>query len=118
MENLLIFIIATIGLTNILVHGKVLDEIKVCKRSVREWLQYFNFTKELLSCYECTGWWSGLLLGLVFVFGIGQNPFYLIMYPFAGSVVSAFYSELIFMVRSKTDFVVDDQEENAKTEDN
>jgi hypothetical protein len=39
---------------------------------------------------------------------VSGDPFYFIPCGFAGSVLSSFYSELIFLLRSKTDFVVDD----------
>lgn len=116
MQSFILFAIATIGLTNILVHGAILDEIKIYKMSIRELMQYFDFTKKILSCYECTGWWAGLFVGLITVWINQASWLYLLLYPFAGSVLSAFYSELIFMIRSKTDFVVDDQDGTTKEE--
>lgn len=109
MVSFILFAIATIGLTNILVHGKILDEIKVCNWSIREWLHSVGFIRELLTCYECTGWWAGLFLGVVTVYCNQEHWASLVLYPFAGSVLSAFYSEVIFMIRSKTDFVVDEE---------
>lgn len=117
MENLILFFVSTIGLCNILVHGKILDEIKVFRKSVRDWMHSFEFTKELLSCYECTGWWSGLMVGTVIIQCADQSWLYLLIYPFAGSVVSAFYSELIFMIRSKTEFVMEDMENGPTKND-
>lgn len=108
MANLILFILATIGLTNILVHGKVLDEIKLLGRTAREWMHSLNFTKELLSCYECTGWWSGLMTGTVVTLCTGQSWLWLFLCPWAGSVVSSFYSEIVFLIRSKTEFMVEE----------
>lgn len=98
----LIFCLSTIGLTNIIVHGKILDNI-----GLRPFLKNNLHSKifELFECYECTGFWSGMAMGSVL---ISSDPFYFIPCGFAGSVLSSFYSELIFLLRSKTDFVVDD----------
>jgi hypothetical protein len=110
--NLVLFAFATIGLTNILVHGKILDLIKFFGKSIREWLTYPKFLSELLGCYECTGFWSGIIVGSCFV----ENPkWYLyLLYGFAGSVLSQFYSELVFLLRSKTEFLIEDENESEK----
>lgn len=109
--SLFFFILATIGLSNILVHGKILDLIKIFKKSIREWLTSLNFLSELLSCYECTGFWSGLIVGSLFV---DKSQWYLVfLYGLAGSVVSQFYSEIILLIRSKTDFVVEEENEQS-----
>jgi hypothetical protein len=113
MQSFVLFAVATIGLTNILVHGKILDEIKIFKKSIREILHIFPFLKELLSCYECTGWWSGLFMGFLTIILNNSSWGFIIIYPFAGSVLASFYSELIFFIRSKTDFVLN-VEENEK----
>lgn len=110
--NLILFALATIGLSNILVHGKILDVIKIFGKSIRQILTYPKFLNELLSCYECTGFWSGLIVGLIF---FDQSRWYeIFLYGLSGSVLSQFYSEFIYLMRSKTDFVLDDEEkENA-----
>lgn len=111
----MLFVFGVIGLTNILVHGKILDLIKFHELTLRQWTQVFDFTKELLNCYECTGGWSGLIMGCIIIMASGQSWIFIIPYIFAGSLVSGFYSELIFLIRSKTDFVLD-EEKNGKTE--
>lgn len=106
-KNFLIFIISTIGLTNIIVHGKILDNI-----GLRPFLKknlYSNIF-ELFECYECTGFWSGLILGAIL---ISKDPMIFIPCGFAGSVISQFYSEFIFLIRSKTDFVME-EDKNGK----
>lgn len=111
METLL-FIFATIGLTNILVHGKILDLIKIKNRTIREWMHIKDWSKQLFECYECSGFWGGLIVG---VFVVSYNPFIFISCGFAGSVLSQFYSEIVYLIRSKTDFVVEDNNENSTT---
>lgn len=106
--NLVLFAFATIGLSNILVHGKILDVIKIFGKSIRQMLTSSKFLSELLSCYECTGFWSGLMVGFCF---FDRHEWYLLfLYGLAGSVLSQFYSELVFFLRSKTDFVVEDED--------
>lgn len=104
--NFLIFCLSTIGLTNILVHGKILDNI-----GLRPFLKknLYSGIFELFECYECTGFWSGMIMGAVL---ISQNPATFIPCGFVGSVLGQFYSELIFLIRSKTDFVVEDKNLN------
>lgn len=114
MELLILFLLATIGLTNILVHGVILDEIKIFKSSIREWLHSIKFIEKVLSCYECTGAWAGLGTGVITLLSDKFPWLKLLLFVFAGSVVSAFYSEFIFMIRSKTDFVVEDDNGNKQ----
>jgi hypothetical protein len=111
--KLILFALATIGLSNILVHGKILDVIKIFGKSIRQWMQSLKFLEELLSCYECTGFWSGLIIGSMF---FDKSRWYeIFLYGFSGSVLSQFYSELIYLLRSKTDFVVEDSDDNEKS---
>lgn len=110
MTTLLLFIFATIGLTNAVVHGKIFDVI-----GLRPWLRrnLHPSVFELFECYECAGFWAGLLMGATL---ISHHPMYFIPCGFAGSVLSQFYSELVYLIRSKTEFVVEDgrdQEANA-----
>jgi hypothetical protein len=110
--NILLFIFATIGLTNILVHGKILDLIKIRRKTIREWMHFWDWSKQLFECYECTGFWGGLIAGILV---ISRDPFIFISCGFAGSVLSQFYSEIVYLIRSKTDFVVEDNDESSAT---
>ena len=108
MNTLILFIFATIGLTNIIVHGKILDNI-----GLRSFLKKNLYSEifELFDCYECTGFWSGVIMGATL---ISNDPLYFISCGFAGSVLSQFYSEFIFFLRSKTEFVVGENEQEEK----
>lgn len=99
------FCIATIGLTNIIVHGKILDEIKLKKKSVRERLHGSHFLKELTSCYECSGFWSGMICGCFFL-PFGWPLLLLPVCGFAGSFLGKTYTDMMFYIESKTDFVI------------
>lgn len=104
MINFLIFILSTIGLTNIVVHGKILDNLKI--RPLLKKILPAGFY-ELFECYECTGFWAGLIMGY---FLVSHDLVLFVPCGFAGSLVSQFYTELVFMIRSKTDFVVEESD--------
>lgn len=103
--NLFVFILATIGLTNIIYQARILDLIKIKDRSIREWLHYFDWSKELCECPECTGFWAGLICGF-FVF----NEWHLkLMAPLMGTVVSPFYHYITTYISSITEFSIPDE---------
>lgn len=108
MANFLLFSIATIGLTNILVHGRILDVITIKNKSLRYWITIPNFIKEILGCYECTGFWSGLFCGAFFVH---PHWWMIILYGFAGSVFSQTYTDAMYLLRSKIEFVVEEDDD-------
>lgn len=109
MVTLLLFLLATIGLSNIIVHGKIMDVI-----GLRPWLKktVSDDWYQLFECYECTGFWAGLLMGFLLV---SYNPLIFIPCGFAGSVVAQFYSELVYLIRAKTDFVVEEEDEQQQS---
>jgi hypothetical protein len=97
------FALATIGFTNIVVHGKVMEVLRVGDKTLREWLNSWSFTKEMTSCYECTGFWTGMICGLFFL----SWNWTLIMLPmcgFAGSVLSKTYNDFMFYMESNVSF--------------
>jgi len=103
----LLFILATIGFTNILVHGKILDVIGLrpfLKRNLKP------SVFEVFECYECSGFWSGLIMGFLL---ISYNPLIFISCGFAGSVLSQGAIDILNLIRSKTDFVVGDTDEQS-----
>ncbi len=106
--GLLLFCFATIGLTNIIVHGKVLDEISFLGKTVRCWLHSWHFTKELTSCYECSGFWAGMICGLPFLW---QQWWFIPIAGFAGSMLGKTYTDFMFFLESKITFEVHDDEE-------
>jgi hypothetical protein len=104
--ELIIFILATIGLGHILVEGTILLPFKnkldkwseVYKISTKIWRDNFSIFRisaksslgwlfgwfcskllELLSCYQCTGFWAGLIVSLLM--GLSDC----LIYGFAGS---------------------------------
>lgn len=64
--DLLIFILATLGMTNIIVFGSIFEK-------PRNWVDKvfpYSMLNKLLNCTTCIGFWSGIFLSLVFPFGI------------------------------------------------
>ena len=60
MDSIFIFIFAAWGLTHLLVSGRILDKF-------RNWIMVKSkFLNDLLTCYQCTGFWAGLLVSSYF----------------------------------------------------
>jgi hypothetical protein len=64
MEFLLLFILAGVGITNLVVNASLLDYPRdfIIERS--------NILGKLITCMMCSGFWVGLLIGIF----IGINP--------------------------------------------
>lgn len=107
MLNFVMFLLATIGLTNILVHGKVLDEIKLFGSTLREYMYTWKFTEALFSCYECTGFWAGIVCSFIF---FSPTWYFVLACGFIGSVVCQTYTDLIYWLRSLIKFELQDDE--------
>jgi|APGre2960657373_1045057.scaffolds.fasta_scaffold00997_7 hypothetical protein len=62
LGNFLFFIFASIGMTHIIVEGEIF-------RSTRDFFdsKMPKFLSKLINCYQCTGFWSGLAMGCVFI---------------------------------------------------
>jgi hypothetical protein len=110
MITLIMFLLASIGLTNILVHGSILDHIKVWGKSARQWMHHWEWSKALFSCYECTGFWAGLFCGFFFFWG---DWWFILPAGFVGSVTAQTYTDLMYLLRSKIDFEVGDDEQST-----
>lgn len=108
------FCLATIGLTNIIVHGVIMDEIKVRGKSLRGWLHSWDFTKKLSTCYECSGFWAGLICGCFFL-PFGWSLVLLPVCGFAGSMLGKTYTDMMFYLESKTGFEVGNAEETRNS---
>jgi len=92
MFEFLLFAVASVGLTAILVDGKIFaplrDSLAGRARFLREKRERLalkptftvpEFLESIFSCYQCCGFWSGLLCGLllitpVAVFSQGLEP--------------------------------------------
>lgn len=111
MTVFIMFVLATIGLANILVHGSILDHIKIRGRSARKWMHYWEWSEALFSCYECTGFWAGLFCGFLF---FGSSWWMILPAGFIGSVVCQTFTDLMYFLRSKIDFEIGDSDERTE----
>lgn len=106
--TIILFMLATIGFTNIVVHGRILDLI-----GLRSWLKQKLHPDlfELFECYECSGFWCGVLMGVILV---SLNPFVFLSCGFAGAFLGHFYSMLTNYIVSKTEFEIPEDNEPSK----
>jgi hypothetical protein len=80
--SLWIFIIGVIGITHIIVESKLL-------KPVREWIKpRFPKLYELLTCYQCSGFWVGLICGIPYYTLCWQLIFWLFLFGGMGSILS------------------------------
>lgn len=99
---LALFALATIGMSNILVHGRILDDDHL---GWRNWLKNrLGKFADVLDCYECTGWWCGLIMGLLLF--SWWNPLFFVPAAFAGAGLMHAYVNIMNLVESKTDFII------------
>jgi len=80
MESIILFALASIGFTAIMVESIILQ-------SFREFLKariHHNIYK-VFECFQCMGFWTGLACGYVL---ISQNPPVVLMCGFTGSFLS------------------------------
>jgi len=88
--NLLFFVCAVIGFTNILVDPATIA--KPFRDMIERWAEgestlqpIWKWLDKMLSCYQCTGFWVGLICGSII---ISINPLYLFMCGVAGSFIA------------------------------
>lgn len=58
LGNVILFIFASIGMSHIIVDGKILQKVK---DSLQKVLPESLF--EIFKCYQCSGFWSGAFIG-------------------------------------------------------
>lgn len=105
--DFILFLLATVGLTNIIVHGKIFESVIPIKPWLKKKLS--KDTYELFECCECMGFWCGLVCGLI----IFPSWIFLI-YGFIGSLISGWNNLIFEYVNSKIEFVIStlDEAEN------
>lgn len=91
--NFLIFCLATIGATNIIVHGTIFNY-------PRDLINKYghSFIQKIISCYECCGFWVGLLFSFLFLYPSELRSMFfwpLITLPIAGAFVGSLLSNFI-----------------------
>lgn len=83
MEILVLFFIATYGMSNILVFGSIFDGMRkfISDMGVLPYIGFmFRFVSELLGCMMCTSTWVGFFFGFFvmspFLILVGVDPTY------------------------------------------
>lgn len=68
LTNLVLFVIGSVGMTHIVVEGEIF-------RPVRSFVEKytFNFLSKLINCYQCSGFWCGVFMGLGLYFPENYN---------------------------------------------
>ena len=87
MDNLLLSLLASIGLCLILKYGSILN-------SIRDFVSRIELFKSLLSCSLCLGFWTGLGVG---VFS-NYNP---LLMGFASAFVSWLSDHIILLLKER-----------------
>jgi len=128
-EGFLLFCMGSIGLTAILVDGKIFQPFReMLERNVAMATERFEkmrnrpsvmprtwsgFLLAILTCYQCCGFWSGLFCGLLLTFSYWSYPHMSIslyiwgallelMCGFAGSFLAVIYIKLLDLIHEKT----------------
>jgi hypothetical protein len=83
MENLVLFILASMGFTAILVDSSIMKSFRDLMLKMLPESVY-----KVFECYQCMGFWSGIINGAII---LSFNPVMLFSCGCAGSVVSMFW---------------------------
>ena len=114
LGTVILFCIAVIGITNIIVDPATIFQL------VRDWVvkeeskpifkkidiflrgypsRFFVWLDKLMSCYQCSGFWVGLLCGAIL---ISYNPFYVFVCGGAGSFISTWAAIYLNYLETKS----------------
>ena len=84
--NFFLFVLSTIGLTNIFVDSSLFDSLRdLFRNKASEGKRFFKFLNSIFSCHQCMGFWCGLFCGLIL---ISYNPLVVLTCGFASSFLS------------------------------
>ena len=90
LADLTLFLFSSAGLTFIIVHATIMDKL-----GIREILKSNSFTRDLIKCSLCTGFWTSLFISIFFF-----NTFHFAL-PFAGSAFSFLFERLTILLDEK-----------------
>lgn len=111
MLELILFILATVGMSHILVDGSIFAPFKMwlSKEGYCRWFRMKLLS--LMNCYQCSGWWSGGTIALIMWF-CGYDPLHvawdwfhaplLFVYACAGSYLSTMAAVLILLAQEES----------------
>ena len=90
LADLILFLFASAGITFTIVHATIMDKL-----GLRQFLNTFSFTRDLIKCSLCTGFWASLIISVLFFRNF--NP----ALPFAGSAFSFLFERLTILLDEK-----------------
>lgn len=77
--NLILFILGVIGMTHIIVDSEIMAP-------VHKWVEARSkMLGKLMDCYQCSGFWCGVLLGVTL---LGRSPLVAFAFGYAGSFLA------------------------------
>ena len=98
MTTFLLFIFASIGLCHIIVDGAIFAPMRgwIAKQDKWGWRKL----SELLGCYQCTGFWSGVAVSIMLALANIKMLYWLefFCYGFAASFLANLGANLIWIV--------------------
>lgn len=102
LVSLILFCLATIGMTNIIVDSNLFEPI-------RNWIKEKMPEKiyDLITCHQCCGTWCGFLCGAIL---LTNNIWIILCCGCAGSYLASINYLITEYILSKTDFVLDIEE--------
>jgi hypothetical protein len=80
MAELLLFALASVGLCHVVVDSSLMAPVKDYL-GARGWQRLVR----ILNCYQCAGFWSGIVAGLVLLLGQWVPYLHLLLYGLAAS---------------------------------
>ncbi len=94
MANFLLFLFAAAGMTMIIVDGSIMAPVRnLLKKTLPE--KVYN----VLECYQCTGFWSGMFCGFVLV---NSNILIVFVCGCAGSAISSLWATYLNYLEAKS----------------
>jgi len=90
LSDLLLFLLSAAGLTFTIVHATIMDKL-----GIRQKLNEHSFTRDLIKCSLCTGFWVSAFLSLLFY------PSQILLLPFAGSAFSFLFERTTIFLDEK-----------------
>jgi len=98
MINLILYALATIGMTHIVVDGSITESFRTFFKSSMNKLK-LNYLSSLVDCYLCSGTWCGFLMGYIW---ISNNPLEIFACGCAGGFLANFAAVIVNWLEAST----------------
>lgn len=135
MMEIILCLIATVGLTKIMVDSVVMLEVREwLKKKLPERFLWFQ-PREAVECYQYMGTWCGFMVGLLYlmqsssffvfmltywkpwiaytIYGLTCSLSYVLLFGFASSFLSELGQQFFVFLLSKTEVPLDDKEQTS-----